>query len=80
MATVTTAKNDYAVASSTLSVGIIGALGDMGQLYARKFASAGLVVHACDLPARVEDLRQCYAGMPLPHAADCELGVTLCMK
>lgn len=40
-----------------MKIGIIG-MGDMGFLYARLFAQAGYQVYGCDLPHRVEQLRE----------------------
>lgn len=40
-----------------MNIGIIG-LGDMGKLYAKKFAQQGFNVLGCDLPERQEELEQ----------------------
>lgn len=40
-----------------MNIGLIG-LGDMGKLYAKKFAAAGLSVFGCDLPDRMLELQE----------------------
>lgn len=40
-----------------MNIGLIG-LGDMGKLYAKKFAAAGLSVFGCDLPDRTVELQE----------------------
>ncbi len=42
-------------------IGIIGT-GDMGKLYARKFAGLGYTVNACDVPERREQLERDFEG------------------
>ena len=44
-----------------MDIGIIG-LGDMGKLYARKFAEAGYRVSGCDLPSRRSKLEEELVG------------------
>ncbi|HEY1024746.1 MAG TPA: prephenate dehydrogenase [Sphingobacteriaceae bacterium] len=44
-----------------MNVGIIG-LGDMGRIYALKFAEAGYKVFGCDLPHRREELERTLGG------------------
>ena len=43
------------------TVGIIGALGDMGRMYALHL-SQHLQVHVCDRPERLAELREVYRG------------------
>lgn len=40
-----------------MNIGLIG-LGDMGKLYAKKFADAGLSIFGCDLPNRKTELKE----------------------
>lgn len=46
---------------TSLSVGIIGGLGDMGRMYATRLCPH-YHVHLCDRPERQEELRECYKG------------------
>lgn len=48
------------------SVGIIG-MGDMGKMYARRFAAAGYDVHACDLPGKYDGLASEFAEVERVH-------------
>lgn len=48
-----------------MEIGIIGALGDMGRLYANKFIISGYIVHLCDREDRFEELKTLYyADLP----------------
>ncbi|KAF2718156.1 Prephenate dehydrogenase [Polychaeton citri CBS 116435] len=44
-------------------VGIIG-MGEMGKMYARRISDAGWRVHACDLPANFQALKDEFASRP----------------
>lgn len=44
-----------------MEIGLIG-LGDMGKLYATKFAEAGYIVNGCDLPEKRSKLEEELAG------------------
>ncbi|WP_207428182.1 prephenate dehydrogenase [Pedobacter sp. SYSU D00535] len=44
-----------------MNIGIIG-LGDMGSLYARKWAEKGYSIYGCDLPERFEILKNAFQG------------------
>lgn len=49
---------------SKVEVGIIGALGDMGRLYAKLIATKYPVVNVCDLPEKYEALQRCFKDLP----------------
>ena len=53
---------------ASVNIGIIGA-GQMGNLYARRFAQGGFQVYLCDRPDRFHSLKEQYRGVA---------GVTVC--
>ncbi|KAJ1555507.1 prephenate dehydrogenase (NADP(+)) [Cladochytrium tenue] len=65
------AATTTAAALRPIDVGVVGALGDMGRLYAERWATDALSsarpavahVHVCDHPAREAELRTAFAGL-----------------
>jgi len=58
-----------------IAVGIIG-MGDMGKMYARRIATAGWRVNACDRPDKCEALTAEFADRQCAHLLQRSLGIT----